>query len=99
VVLDNAPAWLARLAFRMILRCTQHTMASGFGYLGQAQGGRGSKFLAEFVPCGLSHVRRPGKRIPGQPGPELFFPTLGRGDRVFHQAMVGRGMVQDEEGV
>ena len=37
--------------------------------------------------------------MPGQPGTELFLPTLGRGDRVFHQDIVVRGMVQDDEGV
>src|SRR5262249_3141877 len=31
VVLDDAPACLDRLEFRMILRCTQNAMTSGFG--------------------------------------------------------------------
>src|SRR5207245_8390981 len=53
VVLDNAPACLDRLEFRMILRGPQNTMTSGFGYLVQSKGGSGSKFLAEFVQFGL----------------------------------------------
>ncbi len=46
VVLDDAPACLDRLEFRMILRCPQNAMTSGFGYLVQSKGGSGSKFFA-----------------------------------------------------
>ena len=98
VVLDDAPACLDRLEFRMILRCPQNAMTSGFGSLVKAKGRSGSKFFTEFVQFWFQHVRRPGNSIPGQPGAELFFPTLGRGDRVFHQYIVVRGIVQDEEG-
>jgi hypothetical protein len=53
VILDDAPACLDRLEFRMILRCTQNAMTSSFGSLVQSKGGSGSKFFAEFVQFGL----------------------------------------------
>jgi hypothetical protein len=98
VVLDDAPAWLDRLEVWMILRCTQNARPSGFGSLVEPPCWRGSKFFTKGVQVGLSHSRRPGPSLPGQPGPELVLTTLGRGDAVFHQAMVVRGLVQDEKG-
>ena len=98
VVLDDAPACLDRLEFWMILRCTQHAMPSGFGYLVKPKGWSGSKFFTECGQFGLSHIRCPGKSIPGQPSTELFFTTLGRGAPVFHQDSVVRGIVQEDKG-
>ena len=52
-----------------------------------------------FYLSNHKHIRCPGNSIPGQPDTELFFPTLGRGDCVFHQDVVVRGIIQDDEGV
>ena len=98
-VCDDPPACLDRLEFRRIRRCPQHTLTRGFGAWLQTPGGSGSQCLAACVQCGLSQVRRPGHRMPGQPGTALCLPTLGRGERVCHPDIVGRGMVQEAAGV
>ena len=97
VALDDAPAGLDRLECWRLLRCTQNVVPSGCGSWGEPTCGRGSTCVPECVQCGLAHIRRPGQSSPGQPGTALCWTTRRRGDSVFPQARVVRGIGQDEK--